>query len=148
MANVLCQIRGTKRVLLFPPKDVAHFNIAPGASSSSINVFEQLEQSHLSHTHPHEALLGPGDVLYLPPLWLHSVKPQSKGLNIAINVFFRNLKAGYAVGKDIYGNRDVQAYEKGRNDIARIVTSFDNFDVEMRNFYLQRLLGEFRDKSR
>ena len=39
MANVLCQVRGRKRLLLFPPSDVSHLGFEAGASSSSVDVF-------------------------------------------------------------------------------------------------------------
>lgn len=146
MANVLCQIRGSKRLLLFPPSDVKYFNFKPGASSSSINVFDKLGEPSTAHTHPHEVVLNPGDVLFLPPLWLHTASPTS-GLSIAVNVFFRNMHSGYAAGKDVYGNRDLQAYEKGRQDITKIIKSFEGCSPDVRGFYLQRLADEFQEKS-
>ncbi|KZF19406.1 leucine carboxyl methyltransferase [Xylona heveae TC161] len=164
MANVYCQIRGSKRLLLFPPRDVSHLHFAPGASSSPVNVFAaeaasaQLARSRdpvaetqsvdrlpatqapispttlahisaLSHTHPHEANLRPGDILFLPPLWLHTAtvaapspgeqgpsdKPNSanaSATSIAVNIFFRNLdskpgdstngKSGSGAGSNFY----------------------------------------------
>ncbi|CZT04273.1 probable leucine carboxyl methyltransferase 2 [Rhynchosporium graminicola] len=144
MANVYCQIKGSKRLLLFPPTDVKHLGFEPGSSSSQLNVFQELHSPRLAGTHPQEALLQPGDVLFLPSLWLHAASPTS-GVSIAVNVFFRSLSAGYAAGKDVYGNRDLQAYEKGRIDIAKIVKSFENLPKDVRGFYLQRLLEELRD---
>jgi tRNA wybutosine-synthesizing protein 4 len=145
MANVLCQIRGSKRLILFPPSDIQHFGFEPGASSSSVNVFDKLEQYISAGAHPYEIQLSPGDILFLPPLWLHTAMPNS-GMSVAVNVFFRNLQTGYAVGKDVYGNRDLQAYEKGRQDIAKIVRSFDSLPAEARGFYLQRLVRELEQK--
>lgn len=142
MANVLCQIRGSKRLILFPPGDIKHFKFDPGASSTGINCFDILQESTIPGTHPHEAILLPGDTLFLPPLWLHTALPTSV-LSIAVNVFFRNLQTGYAAGRDVYGNRDLQAYEKGRQDVAKIVKSFDNLPMDMRVFYLSRLAQEF-----
>jgi tRNA wybutosine-synthesizing protein 4 len=147
MANVLCQIQGSKRLLLFPPSDVKHFDFEPGASSSSVNVFDKLHERSLSFTHPHEAFLQPGDILFLPSLWLHSALPTSSGMSIAVNVFFRDLAGGYATGRDVYGNRDLQAYEKGRQDIARVIKSFDNLPSAVRGFYLQRLVDELAQKA-
>ena len=139
MANVLCQIRGMKRLLLFPPADVNYLGFEAGASSSSLNVFEGPIPSE---AHPQEALLSPGDVLFLPPLWLHTVAP-SLGMSVAVNVFFRNLQSGYAAGKDVYGNRDLQAYERGRQNLAKIIRSFDSVPEDIRAFYLLRLVREF-----
>ncbi|KAI9836419.1 MAG: hypothetical protein M1819_001450 [Sarea resinae] len=149
MANVLCQIRGTKRILVYPPSDVNYLAFPPGASSSSINVFEADTSSHplLAHAHPFEAILRPGDVLFIPALWLHTTT-STDGLSVSINVFFRNLKAGYAAGRDVYGNRDLQAYEKGRKDIEKITKSFEGLPLDMGRFYLERLAGELQERAR
>ncbi|KAI9713496.1 MAG: tRNA methyltransferase ppm2 [Bogoriella megaspora] len=143
MANVLCQIRGYKKLILFPPSDVRHLNFSAGASSSEINVFKADVERHpsLVHTHPHEILLKPGDVLFIPAFWMHAAAP-TDGLSIAVNVFFRNLDKGYAIGRDVYGNRDLQPYEKGRQDIGKLVKSFDGLPKDVRSFYLQRLADE------
>ncbi len=148
MANVLCQIKGCKRVVLFPPSDIAHLEIPPGESSSSINIFgvDHVANPSRAATHPQEAILRPGDVLFIPPLWPHASSPL-ENTSISINVFFRDLKAGYAAGKDVYGNRDVQAYEKGRKSVARMVESFDQLPAQMSRFYLERLAQELREKA-
>jgi tRNA wybutosine-synthesizing protein 4 len=146
MSNVLCQIRGKKRLLLFPPTDVQYFDFAPGASSSSIDAFNMLSDASYAPTHPYEALMKPGDVLFLPPLWLHTAKPL-EGVSVSVNVFFRGLSNGYAAGKDVYGNRDLQAYEKGRQDIAKISRSFGSLPVDVRKFYLLRLADELGQKA-
>lgn len=141
MANVYVQIRGSKRLVLFPPSDVSHFSFAPGASSSSVDVFSSLESGSLRAVHPYEAHLKPGDILFLPPLWLHTATPTSD-MSIAINIFFRNLEKGYSAGRDVYGNRDLAAYEKGRQDIARIGNSFAKLPPDARGFYIRRLADE------
>ena len=147
MANVYCQIGGSKRLILFPPSDVEHLSFAPGASSSGIDVFSTLDSSELAQTHPHEAELQPGDVLFLPPLWLHTATPTSN-TSIAVNVFFKDLEANhYASGRDVYGNRDLAAYEKGRQDVARIANGFQKLPAEVREFYLLRLADELRRKT-
>lgn len=149
MANVLCQVRGRKRLLLFPPSDVAHLGFGPGASSSSINVFGKNSGSNpaLAHVHPHEAILEPGDILFIPSMWFHAAAP-TEGMSIAVNVFFRNLQNGYAAGRDVYGNRDLAAYEKGRKDIAKIVKTFEDLPADVSGFYLERLATEMLEKAR
>ncbi|KAB5583350.1 methyltransferase-like protein [Coniochaeta sp. 2T2.1] len=145
MANVYCQIQGSKRLILFPPADVEHLNFAPGASSSSIDVFSKLDSPSLGPTHPYEAILSPGDVLFIPPLWLHTATPTSD-TSIAVNVFFRDLENGYSAGRDVYGNRDLAAYEKGRQDVNKLVSSFQKLPAQAREFYLLRLADELRQK--
>lgn len=149
MANVLCQIRGMKQILLYPPSDVLHLDIPHGGSSSSINVFDADAASNypsLQHTHPYASVLLPGDVLYIPPLWLHTASP-TESLSVSVNVFFRNLESGYAAGRDVYGNRDLQAYENGRRDVDKIAQAFVGLPREMGQFYLERLAEELHQKS-
>ncbi|KAK5000385.1 tRNA methyltransferase ppm2 [Elasticomyces elasticus] len=149
MANVLCQIRGAKRMLLYPPSDVKYLSFPPGMSSSSLDIFAATHITHpsLVFTHPHEALLGPGDILFLPSLWLHAASP-IEGLSVAVNVFFRDLEDGYAAGRDVYGNRDLQAYEKGRKDIEKITRAFEALPLTARKFYLERLGMELLENAR
>ncbi|OAX85447.1 hypothetical protein ACJ72_00172 [Emergomyces africanus] len=149
MANVLCQIQGDKRLILYPPSDAIRLAFAPGASSSSINLFPDLsDTSPLSppNTHPHEARLKPGDIIFIPPLWLHTANP-TDGVSVAVNVFFRNLEKGYASGRDVYGNRDLQAYERGRVEVDKIARSFDGIPRDMARFYIERLADELRRKA-
>ena len=143
MANILCQIQGHKRLLLFPPSDAQNFGFVPGSSSSSVDVFKMMDSAELTCARPHEAILKPGDVLFLPALWLHAASPM-EGISIAVNVFFRSLQGFYAAGRDVYGNRDLQAYEQGRRDVARIAKSFKGLPDDVRNFYLQRLAEELQ----
>jgi tRNA wybutosine-synthesizing protein 4 len=148
MANVLCQIKGSKRLILYPPSDVSLFSIPPGTSSSSINCFDAstTKDPTLALAHPQEVFLEPGDILFLPPLWLHTASPTGN-VSISVNVFFRNLDRGYAPGRDLYGNRDLQAYEKGRQDIAKIAESFNKLPPDFGRFYLERLAEELRTKA-
>jgi len=143
MANVLCQIRGHKKLMLYSPRDVEKLGFPAGASSSSIDVFDNdaLQNSGLGSVQGHEAALRPGDVLFVPALWAHAAQP-TEGSSIAVNVFFRDLESGYAAGKDVYGNRDLQAYEQGRKDVAKIARAFQQLPSEVGQFYLTRLAME------
>lgn len=149
MANVLCQIRGEKRLILFPPSDVQYLQVPAGASSSTLNIFQNSVDGSIAsvpHTTPHEAIMRRGDILFIPPLWLHTASPTGQ-VSVAVNVFFRNLSKGYAAGRDVYGNRDLQAYEKARTDLQKMAKSFDGLPPDMARFYLLRLAKELRDKA-
>ncbi|KAH0495546.1 hypothetical protein TgHK011_009089 [Trichoderma gracile] len=147
MANVYAQVAGIRKMILFPPSDVKYLSFAPGASSSSVNVFQALESSpaSLRATHPQEAVLHPGDVLLLPALWLHTAAPVSD-MSIAVNVFFRDpgQQDHYSSGRDVYGNKDLEVYEKGRQAVARIAKSLQSLPPAAREFYLCRLQEELR----
>ncbi|EGE81694.1 leucine carboxyl methyltransferase 2 [Blastomyces dermatitidis ATCC 18188] len=149
MANILCQVQGDKRLILYPPSDALRLGFAPGASSSSINLFQNISDTSPKSppdTHPHEARLKPGDILFIPPLWLHTANP-TNGVSVAVNVFFRNINKGYAAGRDVYGNRDLQAYERGRVEVDKIARSFDGLPRDMARFYIERLADELRRKA-
>lgn len=137
MANVLCHIRGTKRLRVYPPSDVTRLSFPPGASSSTINPFTE---GDIEYTTPMEAILKPGDVLYLPELWPHAVLPLEPC--VAVNVFFKSLQKGYSLGRDVYGNRDLAAYEKGRGMVGRIARDFEGLPSSARRFYMERLADE------
>ncbi|KAF4445976.1 leucine carboxyl methyltransferase 2 [Fusarium austroafricanum] len=147
MANVYTQIQGSKRMVLLPPTDVNHLGFAPGASSSSLDILSALDKQQLASTKPYETILNPGDLLYIPAMWFHTASPTTD-FSVAVNVFFRDLDCGYSPGRDVYGNRDLAAYEKGRQDISRIVKSFDRVPSEIRQFYLTRLANELLHEHR
>ncbi|KAF2396660.1 LCM-domain-containing protein [Trichodelitschia bisporula] len=135
MANVLCQIRGRRRIVLFPPADWMRLNFRPGDTTSALNVWTA-ESGALSGCSPQMAVLRPRDVLFVPACWAHAtiaVGPGEDGegeaggeegedwLSIAVNVFFPSFPwSAYAVGRDVYGNRDVAAYEQGRMNVYRL----------------------------
>ncbi|KAL8965063.1 MAG: hypothetical protein Q9197_006689 [Variospora fuerteventurae] len=149
MANILCQIRGSKVQALYPPSDALHFRIPPGSSSSPINVFANNTHGRgvVTNPHPHiRATLNAGDVLYIPPLWLHTAAP-TENLSVSVNVFFKSFKIGYSAGRDVYGNRDLQPYENGRRAIEKMVKSFDGLPKDIAAAYLERLSEELKTKA-
>ncbi|KAI4704021.1 hypothetical protein J4E81_001085 [Alternaria sp. BMP 2799] len=145
LSNILCQVRGSKTLFLYPPTDVSLLGFPPGGSSSNIDVLTSKDQ-RLRRTHPHIASLKPGDVLFIPPMWSHTATPED-GVSVAVNVFWKGLEKGYAAGKDVYGNRDLQAYENGRRDVEKIVRAFKDLPVDVSKFYLERLAGEILERS-
>ncbi|EXJ95824.1 hypothetical protein A1O1_00948 [Capronia coronata CBS 617.96] len=191
MANVLFQVRGARKLILFPPEDIKHLSFPPGSTTSTFDIFEPTADGQKNHlgepdrlisipnTHPHVAILRPGEALYIPPLWAHAGTPmpapttrltptpkqkspsphhqstpqaqpdtnqfqhipsphsksieaskspadaESSHINISLNIFFRSLSPSrYAAGRDVYGNRDLAAYEDGRRDVDKIVRRF------------------------
>lgn len=53
----------------------------------------------------------------------------------------------FNAGRDVYGNRDLQAYEKGRQDIQKLIKSFGNLPSDIGRFYLERLADELKGKA-
>jgi tRNA wybutosine-synthesizing protein 4 len=69
---------------------------------------------------------------------LHAVFPLEPC--IAVNTFFYSFSPElYSTGKDLYGNKDLECYQGGRNLIADIVHKFEGLDPNIRQFYITRL---------
>lgn len=144
MANILCQIHGSKRVILFPPSDVSSLRFRPGETTSDLDVVSE-HVDGLSDTHPVEIELKEGEVLFIPACWPHATAPAGDhGLSVAVNVFFRSLSEGYAVGRDVYGNRDLAAYEEGRRDLLKVTPSLEQLGKEERKTVLPVLTAMLR----
>ncbi|KAK6384447.1 tRNA methyltransferase ppm2 [Exophiala oligosperma] len=184
MANVLFQVRGTRKLILFPPEDIKHLSFPAGSTTSTIDILEPSDNPEteadrlkpIPNTHPYVAILRPGEALFIPPLWAHSGTPlpattttaqptpsdtpsspltpstssapgdvtvastsavdaaSSSRINISLNIFFRSLsQSNYAAGRDVYGNRDLAAYEDGRRDLEKIVRRFISTNTQSKN---------------
>jgi len=78
MANVLFQVRGIKKLALFPPEDLPKLSFPAGASGSELNLFNNKSPGNEYDLHvppdtkPVIAILKPGDALFIPPLWSHT----------------------------------------------------------------------------
>lgn len=153
MANILCQIRGEKRVVLFPPSDIRHLDFVHGETTSGLNVFTTTKDK-LMKTSPVETIIREGEVLFIPACWAHATAPAGEGGgSVAVNVFFRSFEDNaYAAGRDVYGNRDLGVYQNGRRDVAKIIERLGAEDSTRRMERAQvisRILGdeEFRKES-
>lgn len=142
-ANILFQVVGHKTVRLYPPSDVQYLSFPSGSSTSLIdNIFEYPASNFKGPTHPIEIDLGPGDAVFIPACWLHATLSQEP--SISVNYFWKDLDSkAYAAGKDVYGNRDLSAYENGRLGVQKLAQTFDEkHPKEVSKFYLQRLAQE------
>lgn len=82
----LCQLRGTKRVVMFAPTDLRSLypnsQHSTNPNTSQINYGKWVEGDpeqralfpNVKNADPFEAILQPGDVLYIPPFWWHWVE--------------------------------------------------------------------------
>ncbi|KAL6245397.1 tRNA methyltransferase ppm2 [Rhinocladiella similis] len=87
MATIIAQIRGAKKLVLFPPCDINEIGYAPGAVHSNMRVFSNTGsgQRYSLHppprTSPHLAVLKAGEALLIPPFWSYAHVPHFERSN-------------------------------------------------------------------
>ena len=86
--NMLCQVVGRKRVLMFAPSDSHRLYAHPDAmlhNTSRVDVVEpDLAAFPLfAEAKRFECVLGPGDMLYIPPHWWHHVTSLSVSFSVS-----------------------------------------------------------------
>ncbi|GLI67646.1 hypothetical protein VaNZ11_011895, partial [Volvox africanus] len=146
MDNLLVQVRGNKRVLLWPP--ACHDALHVEGSSSPITRLHcpDLRQypRFADCPAPLVADLGPGDVLFLPSLWFHNVTTIGSEMSISVNVFWRHLAPEFYHRKDLYGNRDLVQAEEADRAVDQALAQLTALPSHYREFYGARLLGKLR----
>jgi hypothetical protein len=104
--NIGCVVAGKRRFTLFPPEQIANLYIGPldfaptGAPMSLVRLhdpdFERFPKFRTALAAAQSAELGPGDAIYIPPLWWHHVE-SLEPFNLLVNYWWHVL-AGTAVG--------------------------------------------------
>lgn len=90
--NMLCQVFGSKKCILFSPKESKHLYQAHGTSqknTSTVDNFIQIDYKRyplLRNVQGYECELQAGDALYIPLKWWHYCKSHS--MNCSINFWF------------------------------------------------------------
>jgi hypothetical protein len=95
--NIACVIAGRRRFTLFPPDQIGNLYIGPvdfaptGAPISLVDFsapdFERFPRFREALAHAFVAELGPGDALFIPPLWWHHVRSLEL-CNILVNYWW------------------------------------------------------------
>ena len=106
--NVGCVVGGRRRFTLFPPEQLVNLYIGPldfaptGAPMSLVSLhepdFARFPRFREALAAAVSADLGPGDALYIPPLWWHHVE-SLESFNLLVNYWW-HAAAGTAVGAD------------------------------------------------
>jgi hypothetical protein len=104
--NVGCVVAGKRRFTLFPPGQIANLYIGPldyaptGAPMSLVRLhapdFERFPRFRAALAAAQSAELGPGDAIYIPPLWWHHVESLAP-FNVLLNYWW-HVQGGTAVG--------------------------------------------------
>ncbi|XP_036966377.1 tRNA wybutosine-synthesizing protein 5 isoform X2 [Acanthopagrus latus] len=139
MDNLLAQVTGTKRVVLFSPQDALHLYLS-GDKSEVVDIDSpDLEQfPDFVKAKRYECVLEPGDLLFIPALWFHNTVALQFG--VGVNVFWRHLPADSYDKKDPYGNKDPVAATRALQALERALHTLDELPADYRDFYGRRMI--------
>ncbi|CAI8011913.1 tRNA wybutosine-synthesizing protein 5 [Geodia barretti] len=146
MDNLLVQVTGRKRVVLFNPRDANNLYLTGDKSrvldidSPDLSLFPRF-----SRATRHECVLEPGDVLFIPALWFHNVV--SVDFGVAVNVFWQNLDEKLYDSRDTYGNKDPLPAQRAQQILDRALKTLEELPDEYRDFYARRLVSRIEEKS-
>lgn len=145
MDNILVQVVGRKRVVLFPPRDSPNLYLV-GDKSRLLDIDTPNTDTfpNFSRATRYEAFLEAGEVLYIPALWFHNVTALEFG--VAVNVFWRHLGADFYDSKDPYGNKDPPQVQRALQVVERAAKVLSELPPEYRQFYSHRLLSHLEEK--
>jgi hypothetical protein len=103
--NIGCVVSGRRRFTLFPPQQVANLYIGPldfaptGAPMSLVSLHEpdlrRFPKFREALAAAVSAELGPGDAIYIPPLWWHHVESLER-FNVLVNYWWDASSDGHA----------------------------------------------------
>ncbi|XP_046989276.1 hypoxia-inducible factor 1-alpha inhibitor-like [Schistocerca americana] len=145
--NFFAQIKGYKRCILFPPEQFECFYpypvYHPHDRQSQVD-FERPDYSRfpkLREAHGQEAVLGPGDVLYIPIYWWHHVESLMRGgYTVSVNFWF---KAG-PTGQITYPLKGHQKVAVMRNVEKMLIEALQNTQ-EVGPLLRALVLGRYTD---
>ena len=144
--NFLTQISGSKRAILFSP---AHFqNLYPFPYFHPCDRQSQVDLENpdfirfprAAEVHPVEAILNPGDVLYIPPYWWHQIESAiDGGPTISLTFWY---KCG-PIEKIEYPLKGDQKVAITRNIEKMIMEAFNEDTDEVTEFFRVISLGRY-----
>jgi len=121
-SNVACVVAGRRRFTLLPPEQVANLYIGPlhfAPTGTPISLVSFREPDFARFPRFREALaaalvaeLGPGDAIYIPPLWWHHVESLER-LNALVNYWWKGRPEAPADAPSAFGalHQSVKAFE-------------------------------------
>ncbi|CAL1582639.1 unnamed protein product [Knipowitschia caucasica] len=146
MDNLLAQVTGTKRVVLFSPQDALHMYLS-GDKSEVLDIDSpDLEKfPEFLKAQRFECVLQPGDLLFIPALWFHNTMALQFG--VGVNVFWRHLEADGYDKKDPYGNKDPVCAARALQSLDRALQSLDQLPPEYKDFYGRHMVQRIQKRT-
>lgn len=101
--NIACVVSGKRRFVVFPPEQITNLYVGPidynmaGQPASMVDLqaidHERFPKFLEAIKHASIAELEPGDAIYLPSLWWHSVESEGP-FNLLVNYWWDGMKNG------------------------------------------------------
>ncbi|XP_070771242.1 tRNA wybutosine-synthesizing protein 5 [Enoplosus armatus] len=146
MDNLLAQVTGMKRVVLYSPQDALHLYLSGDKSevldidSPDLKRFPEFVKAKR-----YECVLEPGDLLFIPALWFHNTLALQFG--VGVNVFWRHLPADSYDRKDPYGNKDPVAATRALQALERALHTLDELPADYRDFFGRRMIQRIQKRT-
>lgn len=146
MDNLLVQVVGRKRVVLFSPRDATNLYLV-GDKSPVLDIDTPNLDTYpkFACVRKYECYLEAGDVLFIPALWFHNVVALEFG--IAVNIFWKHLGPEFYDSKDTYGNRDPPQVQRAVQIVDRALKALEELPDEYRDFYARCLVARIEGKA-
>lgn len=146
MDNLLAQVTGRKRVVLYSPKDALYLYLT-GDKSEVLDIDTpdlQLYPEFVKASR-YECILEPGDLLFIPALWFHNTLALQFG--VGVNVFWRHLPLESYDKKDPYGNKDPVAATRALQSLERTLGILEELPPDYRDFYARRMVLRIQSRA-
>ncbi|XP_028847099.1 tRNA wybutosine-synthesizing protein 5 [Denticeps clupeoides] len=146
MDNLLAQVTGRKRVVLYSPQDAPYLYLS-GDKSEILDVDSpDLEKyAEFVKARRYECVLEPGDLLFIPALWFHNTVALTFG--VGVNVFWCHLSADCYDKKDPYGNKDPIAAQRAMQVLERALGILEELPSNYRDFYARRMVLRIQNRA-
>ena len=143
MDNLLIQVTGRKRVVLFSPRDASRLYLI-GDKSEVLDIDNPDLQRYPKFRDAAQYVceLQPGDTLFIPALWFHNVTALEFG--VAVNVFWKHLDDSFYDVKDTYGNKDLIPAARASQIMDRALKALEEMPEVYRDFYARRIVAKVK----
>lgn len=145
--NILCQVLGTKRVILFDPKWAGNLYLNGSSSELGATFFRDIEQTLKDYPlfaqaweNRVEVVLQPGDALAIPAFWCHATQCLSeRGMTCSVNAFYV-LAPNELNGSDAWANKDPKLAQDATKLVAKAKDLLRELPLEDQRTFFRAVL--------
>lgn len=144
--NILLQVRGSKKVILFPPSDATYLYLR-GDKSEIVDVDQVDEEKYplFKHTTRYECTLSHGEAIFIPSLWFHSTR--ALDFSIGINFFWKDKQLSeYYQKSDVYGNKDLIPACDAYANVDKALKHLSKLPTKYKLFYMNMIISKLNNE--